>query len=271
MKIRTRYTHTHFSLQNKGRIAQIPREYKASLTIEAAFAVPFFLYAVMCLVLLLEIHALNNRMQQAISYAAVSAAHEATITPIPILFRLHSEILNHVGKENLERSIVFHSGHGLDTSGSVLTRGNHEVKAIARYKIQLPIPFYDHLTINRVVKAHVKAWTGLDTKDISPEDLEMVYITDTGLVYHEQYSCSYLQLSIRYIDANQLDSERNIDGGTYSRCDRCGSSGFQGGVYVTGWGSKYHSSIGCSGLKRTIQVVPKSQVVLRGGCSRCSS
>lgn len=260
--------HTQVPNPKKERIFQIPR---GSLTIEAAFALPIFLYAIICLVLLLEIHAIQVRMQQAVTYAAINSAHDYAIVPIPYPVRLHSEIINHMGEELLDRSLIQDGASGVNSLFSYVNPKNDEVHANVSYRIQLPIPFYEHLTVKRKVSAHVKAWTGLDVERLEAEDLDMVYITDTGIVYHESASCTHLQLSIRYINASQLSSERNIDGSIYKRCERCGVGGYQGGVYVTGWGTRYHSSLSCSGLKRTIQVIPRSKIGIRGGCSRCSS
>ncbi|MBR5420496.1 MAG: hypothetical protein IK115_05040 [Lachnospiraceae bacterium] len=96
----------------------------------------------------------------------------------------------------------------------------------------------------------------------------MVYITETGTVYHLTRSCTHLKLSITAVSREALATARNGGGGRYRPCEICGG-GNGGTVFITNEGDRYHSSLGCSGLKRTIYEIPISQVGGRRCCSRC--
>lgn len=116
-------------------------------------------------------------------------------------------------------------------------------------------------------------WIGYDlsgTAASGREEEEMVFVAAHGEVYHESRNCSYLNPDIRTVTTQNVIFMKNRDGIAYTPCQSCQGHGEL--VYITDDGERYHSSIGCSGLKRTIDCVPKKSA-LQGGrhaCSRCA-
>ncbi|MFI3212924.1 MAG: hypothetical protein R3Y24_06235 [Eubacteriales bacterium] len=127
-------------------------------------------------------------------------------------------------------------------------------------------------TIYALNKCYMRQWTGYDVEHVTEESIEdeYVYITENGTVYHESRSCSYLNLSIKMIDKSALLTSKNVDGTGYSPCELCGDAGMGDLYYITDYGTRYHKSLSCSGLKRTIQSILRSEINGRPPCSRCS-
>ena len=117
----------------------------------------------------------------------------------------------------------------------------------------------------------MKTWTGyVKTYEEGIGDNELVYVTETGIVYHRNYQCTYLEPSVRSVAKTQLGELRNSSGGIYHLCERCGwMPGNDGNCYVTDYGDRYHTSLSCSGLKRKVYTVPLSEVKGKGACSKC--
>ena len=117
----------------------------------------------------------------------------------------------------------------------------------------------------------MKTWTGyVKTYAAGIGDNELVYVTETGIVYHRNYQCTYLEPSVRSVAKTQLGELRNSSGGIYHLCERCGwMPGNDGNCYVTDYGDRYHTSLSCSGLKRKVYTVPLSEVKGKGACSKC--
>ena len=138
------------------------------------------------------------------------------------------------------------------------------------YKVMIPLPVMGSPSAELEESFKLSSWRGYEDSGMGGEDSGIVYMTDNGAVYHDDYNCSYLRLSIRYVPYEELDGIRNESGGRYHACDKCVIGPAMTGVYITDSGTKYHNSLNCSGLKRTIHAVERSETGGVGGCSRCS-
>ena len=132
----------------------------------------------------------------------------------------------------------------------------------------IPLP---KVWMHNTVKVH--AWTGASQENgISDgkEPEEMVYVTETGSVYHKKAGCRYLNLSLDQVSGSSISSRRNQYGKKYAPCESCSrNQPPAGSVYITGTGNRYHNQATCSGLKRTVKLVKQSQVSGLHACSKC--
>lgn len=125
--------------------------------------------------------------------------------------------------------------------------------------------------IYNLVTAH--AWTGKTYEGETVEQKqpeEMVYITESGGVYHKNLGCSYLNLSVNQVSGNTVEYLKNDYGNHYSACSSCSKNQDPAAiVYVTEKGDSYHNLETCSSLKRTVRMVKHSSAEDMAACSRC--
>lgn len=242
---------------------------KGSITVEAAMAVPIFFLAVVSLLYLMEIMAIQTSVRSGLQYAGKQAAEEACITRVILPSGVESDVVHAIGAERLERSIVIGGSSGIRCSESWMSPGTGVGELVAVYQMRLPVPVFGIQPVEYRETMRIKAWTGYEKTGLLKENDETVYMTETGLVYHKDYHCTYLELSIHAVELSDIGNLRNKDGGKYYPCEHCGKSG-GGCVYITDTGNRYHSSLACSGLKRTVYAVPLSEAIGKGACSRCA-
>ena len=199
----------------------------------------------------------------------LETAEDTAVIPVLNTIKLKSDIIRLLGKERIERSIIVDGSEGISCWNSYLSSKTGEMNIHVKYEVRVPLPLFGNPSAKMEETFRIHGWTGYG-KDKKTEDSEIVYITEKQSVYHEDYHCSYLQLSIRFVPYEQLEEIRNENGGIYYACEKCVYGDASTGVYITENGSKYHNSLGCSGLKRTIRAVKKTEVQGIGGCSRCS-
>ncbi|MCM1087964.1 MAG: hypothetical protein NC419_07385 [Muribaculaceae bacterium] len=262
------------------------RKLKASMTVEAAFVLPLFLFFLINILSIINmigtqsrfhaaLHQVGNRMAFA-GYAYDKTA--GAVLPDEIVgaalteVYARNQILDYVEREYLEKSCIQNKAAGVRFDKTRIMSGDDMIEIHVSYCLEplISIPGFEGVRTGGCYYGH--AWTGYDVEkgvsDLTEED-PMVYITDTGTVYHTNRNCTYLNPSIETVDFAEVDGRRNQSGGKYYPCERCGRGTIRGAVYITGQGSSYHASITCSGLKRTIYTIPLSQAGGRGRCSKC--
>lgn len=256
----------------------------ASMTVEAAFALPLFLFFIVNLISVMNVISVQSRFNAAIHQVGNKMAfygyayEKANIVPEGIASVLltqmyaREEVMDYVGVTYLNKSCIKNGAAGISFAGTAIMERDDIVEICVNYQV-LPlfsILGFDGFDMNQ--RYYGRAWTGYDVEtglsDFTQDD-PMVYVTETGTVYHTNRNCTYLNPSIVEVNKDSIADKRNQSGGKYYPCEICGSSNMQETAYITTQGSSYHTMITCSGLKRTIYTIPLSQVGVRGRCSKC--
>lgn len=234
-----------------------------SLSVEAALAAPFFFFTLLSFVCLFEIMATKSMVKHALQVAGRELAVESVDSTLGIGNRLEKKMVSNLGSTRLQQSYIKGKASGLDCGSSKVYPGTTILKLTVDYGMEFPVFGIAIPLVKQQEKILVKGWTGYEGNGFYQGNEEAVYITPTGLVYHKDPSCSYLDLSIR--KAKWEDVEKS-----YRQCKRCRGTKMEEWVYVTEYGECYHMTLSCSGLKRTVYKVPISEVFGRGGCQKCT-
>lgn len=261
-----------------------PVHKKASMTIEACLVLPLFLFAFLNIISIIELYRLQGNMSlamhdtvkqmavygyeyQALGGDDVGAVESLGMTYLYAAGRVKAKL----GADYLDNSPLAGGTAGISWLRSSVMQEDDCIDLVAEYLIKAPVAdvgFGKQAFYNRM---RTRAWTGYDNAKnsaSSTNEEEIVYITPEGTVYHRSRGCSYLKLSITSVDKSFLDTQRNQNGGKYYACSECGAS-CGNTVYITQYGDKYHATLSCNRLKRTILAVPISETGGRGACSKC--
>ncbi len=138
------------------------------------------------------------------------------------------------------------------------------------YTYRLPVSIVPLPPMVITNRGRVHSWTGMDDRETLEHEEEMVYVTVSGSVYHDNPRCSYLDLSISQAAGTEAGHLRNQHGARYVPCESCAKGMIPADIiYITGQGTRYHNRIRCSRLKRTVRMVPVSETNGQSQCSRC--
>jgi len=208
---------------------------KGSITVEASVAVPVFLFAII------------------------------NLLSVILLFGEYSSNLSDMHRKAKELAV---HAHILEAG-----MGNEMIVLTKTQELTPMISFMGFHTSRTMVSCHARKWTGYDVVNAPGGQMEdeWVYITPSGDAYHRNPNCSYLNPGIYSAVSLQIGEYRNLSGEIYRQCESCKHITLTGICFYTEYGNRYHATLKCSGLKRTINTVPLSEVEGRHLCNKCAS
>lgn len=279
------------------------KKIKAGMTIEAAIVLPLFLFFVIAFsyfLIILSLQAdIQLRMEETarqIGTLAYFAKHaEGTFSDTSAEGETEAEsssegILS-VGINSLSiKTLILKDGLADKinrsriqggTAGVYVYHSSYDMKSgildiVLNYTYDIPFLPDSIGDIRFVQRSRSHVWTGKELKDTSFDGSEndgegtTVYVTPYGTVYHLSTECHYLDLSIHEVSAGEIEEMRNKDGGKYYMCSDCCQKGQNySSVYVTDYGTNWHSDLHCTGLKRTVEAIDISEVGNMHACPKC--
>lgn len=150
------------------------------------------------------------------------------------------------------------------------------IHLVMTYQVKSPVGGIRIPGVFFIQRASVRGWIGRSGSEglLSNESgeaadgTEKVFVTAHGTVYHRDLSCTHIKLSISQVGKAEIEALRNQGGEKYHSCEMCGKHA-GGQVYITKEGNRYHSTLDCSGLKRTIKEVSLEELDGKKACSKC--
>lgn len=258
-----------------------------SMTVEAAMVLPLFLFFLLNLLFYIEIFRLHSVFAMALRETGNTMAvyghiydkldikedgeAEQLIENVGFSYLyVKNDVIHQLSKEYLEQSPLTGGTAGMNFLQSKIMDEDDRIELVLTYRVSPLIDIGGFSSFYMVNRYYGRAFTGYElTPSESVQAEQVVYLAENGKVYHSSLNCTHLKLSIRQVSLEEVAFLRNEKGEKYTACSVCGRSIRNSIIYITGQGDKYHGSIDCSGLKRTITAIPISQADKFPMCSRC--
>ena len=266
--------------------ASFPPPLKGSMTLEAAAAIPLFLFFVMNLLFIFEAVRLQSGLQAALQQAGEQVCEAAYYTRFGaesgteaaggdttdsdsggggggamslLVYETYvrNKVTSYLGNAFWNHTCIVGGKAGLSFAQSRIMTEGDRVEIIVNLRIRpfVRVVAFPDFAMQARYCGH--AWVGW-TPGTGPAETgsgtgssEKVYVTRYGEVYHTDPECIYLNPQVRAVPASQVDSMRSGDGSIYHPCECCRPGG-NGIVYITKEGNRYHADRNCGGIVRHI-------------------
>jgi len=281
---------------------------KASLTVEASLVMPLFLYFMIAFLYFIQIFTVQEKIQSAITQMGLNLAKTAYIYDDFLgaeeaqsfdqtIFGMEADIelqditsaalngsllklyvMKYLDVNQINQSCIKNGFEGVSFYSSKVMGREDCIDIIVRYQVKIPISLFGLEDMFMIQRVKLRGWTGNQIPAVytvveegkTPTEDTMVFITETGSVYHVNGECSHIKLSVFSVIGIPSD-RRNDNGAKYYPCESCstGISNPTAIYYITSDGTRYHTRNDCPRIKRTVRMVPLSKVQDRNPCKRC--
>lgn len=205
------------------------------------------------------------------SYAYDRRGYMYTMADIQLISKMNTrDFRSFVNSSSIKSGInginYLQSSDMYDNKKSMLVKGS--------YKVVVSCFFWRDINIVQLQSICFRPFVGESLKsDRNTSNERMVFITESGTVYHTSRDCTHLRLSVTDKKLKEVASLRNSSGGKYYPCEICVKENMTEAstVYIASNGNRYHKNRLCSGLKRSVTEIAYSEVGNRRLCTRCAS
>lgn len=121
-----------------------------------------FLFALVCLIYLLELMAIGTAVRSGLQYAGKQAAKEAYAAPLLQPSSLEADVVESIGAYRLERSLIEGGSGGIHCDSSWMSMGTGIGQITASYQVRIPIPIFSLPLIEYEETMRIKGWTGYE-------------------------------------------------------------------------------------------------------------
>ncbi len=244
----------------------------ASLTAEAALVFPVFFFAIymfwQCFLLLLfQMSVCHEVSQAAMNYAHLGYPERKAEEENVDISWLYLPLLWNAAPENerVEQMLVLCIP---EEDGSIRVDISYRFICEAVFFVRMELPVQQTL---RFYPYLGETDPDLFSEEEMEQTVDIVYMTEHGTVYHESRACVYLTVTVRKVAADGVGAERNSSGGKYSECSRCREDAGGTWVYVSASGRKYHWSLDCPTIRRTVLEKSREEVAGVPACHKCGN
>lgn len=243
---------------------------KGSYTVEAAVCLPIVICVSAFIIYFFQIFSVQCSIQRSLDDAAKIVAVCADASEENEKGQLAAAIAGcnarvlqyHVPLRYIRGGLA-----GLQYDGSD-AKGNY-IRLAVHYTIPFPIGIFGRHSWNMYQCSVQRKWVGWDPYENAGEG-SYVYVTQHGTAYHLTLKCSYLHPDISAVAREEVGGRRNRDGAKYYACKSCHADRDEGAiVYIAQYGTAYHSSISCAGLRRNIRKILLKDAGQYHPCKKC--